>query len=83
MANIAKAKQEYGQERSLKNTFALATAQYFLTLAIRGDNTPENAKYLGYLDGKDLYPDYNYPLSLEQYFEKALDGGANVVLTEY
>ncbi|CRK24748.1 hypothetical protein BN1723_013376 [Verticillium longisporum] len=32
-------------------------AQYFYTLAVRGDNTPENAKYLGYLDARELYPD--------------------------
>ncbi|KAI5925127.1 NAD(P)-binding protein [Camillea tinctor] len=32
-------------------------AQYKHTQGIRGDNTPEHAKYLGYLDVKELYPD--------------------------
>ncbi|KAL4744891.1 hypothetical protein BDW72DRAFT_199162 [Aspergillus terricola var. indicus] len=30
---------------------------YAYSWAIRGDNTPEHAKYLGYLNAKDLYPD--------------------------
>ncbi|CAG9984505.1 unnamed protein product [Clonostachys byssicola] len=35
----------------------LGMAQYKYLLGIRGDNTPEHAKYLGYLDAKELYPD--------------------------
>ncbi|RGP77126.1 isoflavone reductase family [Fusarium longipes] len=31
--------------------------QYAYTNYVRGDNTPEHAKYLGYLDVKTLYPD--------------------------
>lgn len=31
--------------------------QYYKSYGIRGDNSPEAAKYLGYLDFKDLYPD--------------------------
>ncbi|KAL0932189.1 isoflavone reductase family protein [Colletotrichum truncatum] len=34
--------------------------QLLHSIAIRGDNTPENAEYLGYLDGKALYPDFPY-----------------------
>lgn len=35
----------------------LGMAQYKYLLGIRGDDTPEHAKYLGYLDAKELYPD--------------------------
>lgn len=35
----------------------LATVEYVLSMYIRGDNTLENAKRLGKLDGKELYPD--------------------------
>lgn len=37
--------------------YKLGMAQYMNLLGIRGDNTPENAKYLGYLDVKELYPE--------------------------
>ncbi|KAI1764488.1 isoflavone reductase family protein [Hypoxylon sp. FL1150] len=36
--------------------FSLALNQYFDSWGLRGDNTPEYAKYLGYLDFKELYP---------------------------
>lgn len=35
----------------------LSTLEYKYTWGIRGDNTPEHAAYLGYLDAKPLYPD--------------------------
>ncbi|KAF5647854.1 isoflavone reductase P3 [Fusarium tjaetaba] len=37
----------------------LAMSQYRHTRYVRGDNTPEHAQYLGYLDGKSLYSDLN------------------------
>jgi hypothetical protein len=42
------------------NRFRLVFAQYPISLYVRGDNTPENAKYLGYVDAHDLYPDFEY-----------------------
>ncbi|KAK7699478.1 hypothetical protein SLS64_011616 [Diaporthe eres] len=38
----------------------LVVNQLFYSITIRGDNAPDNAKYLGYLDGKELYPDFEY-----------------------
>lgn len=35
----------------------LGVAEYQYNRGIRGDNTPEHAAYLGYLDAKALYPD--------------------------
>ncbi|PNP83745.1 hypothetical protein FNYG_02962 [Fusarium nygamai] len=40
-------------------TLELAMSQYRYSRYVRGDNTPEHAQYLGYLDGKTLYPDLN------------------------
>lgn len=38
-------------------TLGLVVAQYLDLLGVRGDCDPEKARYLGYLDFKDLYPD--------------------------
>jgi hypothetical protein len=38
-------------------TSEAAMAHYYYTLAVRGDNIPEKARYLGYLDARELYPD--------------------------
>lgn len=37
--------------------FSTILNQYWLSWGVRGDCTPEAAKYLGYLDFKELYPD--------------------------
>lgn len=49
--------------------------EYQYSWGIRGDNTPENAKYLGYLLGKELYPDLEFT-SFENYLKSLLDGKA-------
>ena len=49
--------------------------QYRQLLGIRGDNTPEKAKYLNYLDARDLYPDIRVT-PLHQYIEDVLAGKA-------
>ena len=48
-----------------------STAQYFYSTWARGDNQPEKAKFLGYLDAKELYPDLK-PLTLEDTVRKSL-----------
>lgn len=53
-------------------------AQYCLSWGIRGENTPEYAKYLGYLDGKKLYPDIKFT-SFETYLQEVLGGTAQGV----
>ncbi|KAM3513354.1 hypothetical protein MY11210_003038 [Beauveria gryllotalpidicola] len=58
---------------SLDAFIQLSTNQLLLSWAIRGDNTPEYAQYLGYLDGKELYPDFEY-IKLEDYIKAALNG---------
>ncbi|CAG9993006.1 unnamed protein product [Clonostachys byssicola] len=59
-----------GDNTQIRN---LVMSQYELVLGIRGDNSPECAKYLGYLIGKDLYPDLQGE-SLEQFINDTLAG---------
>lgn len=54
---------------------AMAGAEYMYSIAVRGDNTPENAKYLGYLDAKELYPDFE-PVKFDDFLAQVLDGSA-------
>ncbi|RSL87592.1 hypothetical protein BHE90_003894 [Fusarium euwallaceae] len=51
----------------------LTQMQYWNSCCVRGDNTPENAQYLGYLLAKDLYPEF-VGTSLETYAREVLDG---------
>lgn len=49
----------------------LGLHQYNMSISHRGDNTPENAAYLGYLDCRDLYPDFKTE-PVEPWFKKVL-----------
>jgi hypothetical protein len=42
---------------------------------------PEYAKYLGYLDAKELYPDFK-SISFEEYVQELLSGVATGVYTD-
>ncbi|KAL2828841.1 hypothetical protein BJY01DRAFT_261444 [Aspergillus pseudoustus] len=53
----------------------LVPLQYNLSRAVRGDGRPEYAKYLGYLDARELYPDLE-PRSFKSFVEEVLDGKA-------
>lgn len=71
----AKTTHSLGYE-ALKNIMQsrdLLVNQYWYSMGVRGDNTPEYARYLGYLDGKELYPDFE-PISFETYCQELLDG---------
>ncbi|KAF8858696.1 NAD(P)-binding protein [Acephala macrosclerotiorum] len=72
------------QEQQLKQAFAndknnlqirigFYTTQYSYSKYVRKDNTPENAKYLGYLDARELYPDLK-PRSFKDFVGDLLDG---------
>ncbi|KAF4996922.1 hypothetical protein FDECE_12245 [Fusarium decemcellulare] len=60
--------------------YKLAQWQYWNSWGIRGDNTPEYAKYLGYLVAKDLYPDLE-GRSLESFIQEVLEGKGRKVYT--
>jgi hypothetical protein len=56
--------------------------QYMYSCGVRGDNTPEHAAYLGYLDAKDMYPDLKGRRTLESFYREVLDGTAQVGFTK-
>ncbi|KAL3481821.1 hypothetical protein BJX99DRAFT_131302 [Aspergillus californicus] len=56
-------------------------AEYQLSWGIRGDNTPEYAKYLGYVSSKDLYPDF-VPIPFRDYLQALCDGNAKGIYTD-
>lgn len=51
----------------------LWSTDYWNSKYIRGDNTRENALYLGYLDAKELYPDFK-PVTFEAFIQELLRG---------
>ncbi|EEU37947.1 uncharacterized protein NECHADRAFT_88293 [Fusarium vanettenii 77-13-4] len=71
-ARAAAAQQSNTIPGSLENV-SESQFQYWNSWGIRGDNTPEFAKYLGYLLAKELYPDLE-GRTLEAYVKDALDG---------
>ncbi|KAF5570665.1 isoflavone reductase [Fusarium phyllophilum] len=52
--------------------------EYWMSWGVRGDNTPENAVYLGYVLAKDLYPSLQ-GRSLEEFIKDAAEGSAKKV----
>ncbi|KAF5614741.1 isoflavone reductase [Fusarium sp. NRRL 52700] len=50
-----------------------AIYEYWMSWGVRGDNTPENAAYLGYVLAKDLYPSLQ-ARSLEEFIQDAAEG---------
>lgn len=50
-------------------------------MGIRGENTPEYAKYLNYVDGKKLYPDLKFT-PYESYLQEVVNGKAKGIYDE-
>lgn len=50
----------------------LWTFEYQRSWVIRGDNTPESARYMGFVLGKELYPDMKY-ITFESYVKELLE----------
>lgn len=48
-------------------------ADYDYSRYLRGDNQPEYAKYLGYLDARELYPDFR-PITFREFVKDLLEG---------
>jgi hypothetical protein len=55
--------------------------EYLYSWGLRGDNEPGYAKYLGYLDAKELYPDFE-PIPFENYLKEVLAGKATGIYTD-
>ncbi|KAH7121524.1 hypothetical protein EDB81DRAFT_666503 [Dactylonectria macrodidyma] len=61
-----------------RDRYKLWNMQYLHSRGIRGDNTPEYAKYLGYLSARELYPDMKGN-TLKQWFQEVLSNKATRV----
>lgn len=72
MAAINDVKQRFAHDDP-QLLMAIGLREYYYSLEIRGDNTPEHAEYLGYLNGKELYPDVQVE-TLEDYMKGVVDG---------
>ncbi|KAI1342395.1 isoflavone reductase family protein [Xylariaceae sp. FL0016] len=71
---IASARKTLSEDPDSKPAlFQKTQNQYFDSMGVRGDNTPENARYLGYLDFKELYPDVKGK-SMRTVIEEVLEG---------
>lgn len=60
--------------RNIMDTADFNMGQYRISWCVRGDNTPEYANYLGYLDFWTLFPEFPRGKRLEQFYREVLDG---------
>jgi hypothetical protein len=51
----------------------VASAEYDYSKYVREDNRAEYARYLGYLDARKLYPDFQ-PKKFKDFVQELLDG---------
>ena len=61
---LEEGRKEYAEDPN--NVFKLYANEYEYSVSILGENTLENAKKLGYLDARELYPDIPV-YSVEEY----------------
>lgn len=59
--------------------YAIGFTEYKYSLGIRGDNTPEHAKYLGYLDARELYPNLKVSSDFTTFITDMLEGKIRAV----
>jgi len=59
----------------MKQAMDVITLEYSYSMFVRGDNSPETAKDLGYLDGRDLYSDF-VPRTFNAFAKELLEGKA-------
>lgn len=59
----------------------LIGAQYRYSWGIRGDNTPEYAKFLGYVTSRELYPDMGF-IRFEQFLKELVEDGGHLLYEE-
>jgi len=61
-----------------KDAMSRVQFEYVRSWGVRGDNTPDSARYLGYLITDDLYPGCK-GRTFETYLQEVLDGKATMV----
>lgn len=67
------------QDQTKQGLFYIA--QYRHSMYVRQDNRPAYAEYLGYLNARELYPEFK-PKSFREYFEDVLAGKAKKVYAD-
>jgi hypothetical protein len=60
---------------NIGSIYKLVWAEYGVTKYVRGDNTPQNAEYLGYVNGRELYPDFEF-ISFADFVDELVAGKA-------
>ncbi|KAI1625073.1 isoflavone reductase family protein [Exophiala viscosa] len=76
-AVITKAKQAVDADpTNIGLQMGLWSQEYNMSKYYREDNTRKVALYLGYLDARELYPDFK-PITFEEYFKEILEGKGN------
>jgi hypothetical protein len=71
---VKTAKQAYKDDPKIPgNAFMLYVSQYNYSKYVRGDNTPERAHALGYLNARVLYPNFK-PITFGDFLSEVLDG---------
>ena len=63
---------------NVQQAFTFVGLEYRYSMYVRGDNDPAYAKYLGYLDARELYPEF-VPRTFEAYAKDLLEGKAVAV----
>ncbi|KAF4545411.1 putative isoflavone reductase family protein [Lasiodiplodia theobromae] len=61
------------EPENLAHLLQLVRYEYFYSMHVRRDNTSEYAKYLGYLDARELYPDFE-PRNFGDFVSELLEG---------
>lgn len=77
MEGVARAEADCASPNSF-NYFDVVKYQCFIALGIFGYNTTEYARYLGYVDATELYPDMKVTTP-EAYCERLLSGKATMI----
>ena len=75
VSQVEAAKAEAAASGKTGFNATVAVLSYSYSKFVREDNCPANAKYLGYLDTRELYPDFK-PISFEQFTREVLHGEA-------
>ena len=75
VSQLEAAKAEASASGKAGINVAVAIQSYAYSKYVREDNCLVNAKYLGYLDTRELYPDFK-PISFEQFVREVLQGEA-------
>jgi hypothetical protein len=73
LAKARAARKDSKEPNDTAKFMSVTVAEYGVSKYVRGDNTPENAEYLGYIDARKLYPDFK-PISFENFLRELADG---------